>query len=119
MFMKNWRAPRVLALFDLALRRMAPSTRLAFAAVLLIAAPATGGNVVLVSEEAAARAFVPTDSDLGVSWTGGDEPFDDSLAAGWQHGNQGVGFDDCNACGYNCTFREMDYIKWSESSGFL
>jgi len=42
------------------------------------------------SEAAAASALVPADDSLGNSWTGGNEPFDDS---GWIHGTTGAGFE--------------------------
>ena len=42
------------------------------------------------------RALVPQDAQLGGSWTGGSEPFDDSAAAGWLHGAGPVGYDRTN-----------------------
>jgi hypothetical protein len=46
--------------------------------------------VALVKNDSPMRAFVPTNNTLGLSWTGANEPFDDS---GWVAGPQGVGFD--------------------------
>jgi len=42
-----------------------------------------------------ARTLIPENGSLGLTWTGkaSDEPFDDSLAAGWIQGNTGIGYD--------------------------
>ena len=44
----------------------------------------------LLDDGAPAKAFIPTNNDLGASWTGGGEPFDDSS---WVAGTTGIGFD--------------------------
>ena len=44
----------------------------------------------LIGEGAAARALVPSDDSLGSTWTGGNEPFDDSA---WTSGSSGVGYE--------------------------
>ena len=44
----------------------------------------------LVDTGATATAFIPTDGSLNSTWTGGNEPFDDS---GWISGSTGVGYD--------------------------
>jgi hypothetical protein len=44
----------------------------------------------LVAQGTAARAHVPADDSLASTWTGGQEPFDDSS---WQAGPLGVGYD--------------------------
>jgi len=63
-----------------------------------LAAPAPTGleaDVILVAEEAAVRAFVPT-ADIGVSWRGGNEAA--FIAAGgdaaWLSGRGALGYDD-------------------------
>ena len=45
--------------------------------------------------DAEARYYVPASGQLRNTWTGKaeEEPFDDSLSAGWQRGPQGLGFD--------------------------
>jgi hypothetical protein len=43
-----------------------------------------------VTATSPAKALVPTDGSLGLTWTGGVEPFDDN---GWTTGRLGVGFD--------------------------
>ena len=44
----------------------------------------------LVTPGAAARALVPSDNSLGMTWTGGNEPFND---AAWTSGTTGVGYE--------------------------
>jgi hypothetical protein len=46
-------------------------------------------ELILVPQYAEVRTFVPYNDDLGDSWTGGHEPFDDQL---WGGGQQGVGY---------------------------
>ena len=43
-----------------------------------------------ISTGAPATALVPNDASLGTTWTGGNEPFDDST---WRNGTTGVGYD--------------------------
>jgi len=43
----------------------------------------------LVPSRSSARYLIPTDDSLGTTWTGGDEPFDDS---GWETGELGIGY---------------------------
>jgi hypothetical protein len=53
--------------------------------------------VTLVAADTPAAAIVPTeafDAVFGMSWNGQDETFDDSPAAGWKQGTQGVGYDE-------------------------
>ena len=44
----------------------------------------------LVTSEAATTALIPTDGSLAATWTGGDEPFDET---NWASGTTGVGYD--------------------------
>ncbi len=46
----------------------------------------------LVPAQHDVRVWVPPHGNLGDSWTGGGEPFDDSTTAGWIQGSGGVGF---------------------------
>ena len=50
-------------------------------------------NTTLVDIDSSVHAFIPANDGLAGSWTGGQEPFDDSAAAGWLQGQFGVGFD--------------------------
>ena len=47
-------------------------------------------DMMLVEAGSASAAFVPDDGALGMDWTGGEEPFDDS---GWIRAETGVGYD--------------------------
>lgn len=59
----------------------------------------TGATIsqTLVASNAAVRAFVPANNNLGTTWRGADEPFNDT---GWQSGTLGVGYD-TNTSGTN------------------
>src|SRR3954471_16846493 len=46
-------------------------------------------EIVLVPQDAEVRAFVPLNDNLGTSWTGGQEPFDDH---NWVGNPEGVGY---------------------------
>ena len=55
--------------------------------------PATYETTTLIPSVATAATLVPTDGNLGLTWTGGNEPFNDS---GWTHGTgntTGIGYD--------------------------
>lgn len=47
-------------------------------------------DTVLFGENAQVRSLVPADGSLAATWTGGDEPFDDSV---WTAGQNGVGYE--------------------------
>src|SRR5262245_8858281 len=46
----------------------------------------------LIPEGAPGRLLVPQNGNLGLSWSGAGEPFDDSPAAGWLAVSAGIGF---------------------------
>ena len=52
-------------------------------------------TIPLVAADHPVTLHIPSDGSLGTSWTGvpANEPFDDSIAAGWSSGAFGVGFD--------------------------
>ncbi|MGI8603604.1 MAG: CotH kinase family protein [Verrucomicrobiales bacterium] len=67
-------------------------------------------TVTLLAENTAARATVPNlqmDTQIGTTWRGLNEPFDDST---WTSGTQGVGYDN-NAAGVN--YVPFINIRWS------
>ncbi|MCA9245594.1 MAG: lamin tail domain-containing protein [Planctomycetales bacterium] len=47
----------------------------------------------LVTADSPATVLIPSDDALGLNWTGGAEPFDDSVGAGWQTATAAIGFD--------------------------
>lgn len=69
----------------------------------------------LVSANATAKAFIPTDDELGRSWTGGSEPFNDQA---WRSGTLGVGYDTRTAIddyrpNYDLSVLDMRFVNAS------
>lgn len=59
----------------------------------IAARPGQYQTTVLVSAGTAASVIVPTDNSLGTTWTGGNEPFDDSAWTAGTGNTTGIGYD--------------------------
>ena len=68
------------------------SIAFAFAGALIFCAlpMSIEAQTLLIAEDGAKTVLVPLDGSLGMTWTGGDEPFNDSA---WISGSGGVGYD--------------------------
>ncbi len=71
----------------------------------------------LVSDGSLTRVKVPTNGNLANTWTGGNEPFDDSAAAGWTQGAAGVGFDSAPSANGNYETEGNPITSRTETDG--
>ena len=75
--------------------------------------PGFSGN--LVTAVSASRFLIPTDGSAGLSWTGGDEPFDDSS---WGSGNAAIGYD--LGSGYNTIIStDVQSEMWTKNASLF
>lgn len=54
------------------------------------------GDAELINQASPAKINIPADGSLGSTWTGGNEPFNDTAGAGWIQGTGVVGYDTSN-----------------------